>query len=298
MPAVGLEGPAVQSSSGEGDSAMAVPILDTHLHLVYLDRFSYPWLELERYLKAQRPVESYFAEAEALGIEAAMHMEVDVAEDEIEDETRFVTRLDPRIAGAIAACRPESRNFASQFETLSAIAGVRGFRRILHTQPDGLSQTSVFRDNLRRLADGDFTFDLCLRADQLLPVGAPLVDQCNEVQFVLDHCGVPNIATGDFGAWRDAVSELARRPNLACKVSGIIAYAGPNPTAAALRPYVEHVIASFGWNRVVWGSDHPVCTRYANLTRWVEISREIVAGASDSEQRRLFADNARRLYRL
>jgi predicted TIM-barrel fold metal-dependent hydrolase len=277
---------------------MPVPILDTHLHLIYLDRFDYPWLELEPDIKAQRTIEGYFDEAEKLGIEAALHMEVDVAEPEIEAETRFVTRLDDRLAGAIAACRPESRNFGSQFETLAAIEGVKGFRRILHTQPDGLSQTSVFRDNVRRLAEHDFTFDLCLRADQLLPVGAPLIDQCNEVQFVLDHCGVPDAVNGDFTAWRNAIAELARRPNLACKISGIIAYAGPNPTAAVLRPYVEHVIASFGWNRVVWGSDHPVCTRYANLTRWVEISREIVAGASEAEQKRLFADNARLLYRL
>jgi len=281
---------------------MAVPILDTHLHLVYLDRFDYPWLERELDIKAQRTIEGYFAEAERLGIEAVLHMEVDVAEAEIEAETRFVTRLDDasrgRLAGAIAACRPESRNFAAQFETLAAIDGVKGFRRILHTQPDGLSQTSVFRDNVRRLAEGDFTFDLCLRADQLLPVGAPFIDQCNEVQFVLDHCGGPDIAGGDDAAWRSAMTELARRPNLACKISGVIAYAGPNPTAAMLRPYIEHVIANFGWNRVVWGSDHPVCTRHASLTKWVEISREIVAGASEAEQKRLFADNARRIYRI
>ena len=281
---------------------MAVPILDTHLHLVYLDRFDYPWLERELDIKAQRTIEGYFAEAERLGIEAVLHMEVDVAEAEIEAETRFVTRLDDasrgRLAGAISACRPESRNFAAQFETLAAIDGVKGFRRILHTQPDGLSQTSVFRDNVRRLAEGDFTFDLCLRADQLLPVGAPFIDQCNEVQFVLDHCGGPDIAGGDDAAWRSAMTELARRPNLACKISGVIAYAGPNPTAAMLRPYIEHVIANFGWNRVVWGSDHPVCTRHASLTKWVEISREIVAGASEAEQKRLFADNARRIYRI
>lgn len=277
---------------------MPVPILDTHLHLVYLDRFAYPWLDLEPDIKAQWTLESYFAEAERLGIEAALHMEVDVADVDIEPETRFVTRLGRGIVGAIAACRPESRNFADQFETLAAIEGVKGFRRILHTQPDGLSQTSVFRENLRRLAADDFTFDLCLRADQLLAVGAPLIDQCNEVQFVLDHCGVPDIANGAFDAWRNAIAELARRPNLACKVSGIIAYAGPNPSADTLRPYVEHVIESFGWNRVVWGSDHPVCTRHANLTKWVEISREIVAGAAEDEQRRLFAENAQRIYRL
>ena len=85
---------------------------------------------------------------------------------------------------------------------------------------------------------------------------------------------------------------------MVCKVSGIIAYAGSNPTAETLKPYVEHVIESFGWERVVWGSDHPVCTLTANLTKWVGITNELIAGASADEQGRLLRDNARRIYRL
>src|SRR6185312_16909900 len=100
----------------------------------------------------------------------------------------------------------------------------------------------------------------------------------------------PDIAGGKFESWRDAITELAKFPNLTCKVSGIIAYGGPNPTAAMLRPYVEHVIASFGWQRVGWGSDHPVCTLTANLTTWVGFTRELIAGASADEQSRLLRE--------
>ena len=277
---------------------MTLPILDTHLHLVYKDRFSYPWLEGAPGINRQWTDESYFAEADRLGITGALHMEVDVAEKDIEAETRFMTTVHPKVIGAIAAGRPESPAFVEWLEVLGTIGGVKAVRRILHTSPDSLSQTPLFAENLRRLPAYDLAFDLCLRADQLLTVGKPLVEKCPHVQFVLDHCGVPDIAGAGLDPWRGAITELAMLPNLACKVSGIIAYAGENPTAATLKPYVEHVVASFGWERVVWGSDHPVCTANANLTKWVGITRELIAGASADEQARLLTGNAKRLYRV
>jgi predicted TIM-barrel fold metal-dependent hydrolase len=273
-------------------------IIDTHLHLVYLDKFSYPWLADAPAINRQWTVESYFAEAEKLGIEAALHMEVDVAESDIEAETRFMTQVHPKVIGAIAAGRPESPGFAEWLEIASTIGGVKAIRRILHTSPNELSQTALFAENLRRLPAYDLAFDLCLRADQLLPVGKPLIEKCPHVQFVLDHCGVPDIAGSGLDPWRGAITEIARLPNVVCKVSGIIAYAGANPTAETLKPYVEHVIERFGWERVVWGSDHPVCTLTANLTKWVGITNELIAGASADEQGRLLRDNARRIYRL
>lgn len=273
-------------------------IIDTHLHLIYQDRFSYPWLSGAPAINRQWTAESYFAEADGLGIAGALHMEVDVAETDIEAETRFVTALDPRIIGAIAGGRPESAGFPAQLEMLARIEGVRNIRRILHQSPNELSQTPLFAENLRRLPTYNLGFDLCVRADQLLPVGMPLVEKCPDVQFVLDHCGVPDIAGGGFEPWRDAITEIARLPNIACKISGIIAYGGENPDTALLKPYFEHVIKSFGWDRVVWGSDHPVCTLTANLTKWVGITHELLAGCSDSEKARLLYQNAERIYRI
>src|SRR4051794_33438569 len=93
-------------------------IIDTHLHLIYPDKFSYPWLDRTPALRRLYTAESYFAEAAGLGIEAALHMEVDVAESDIEAETRFVTALHPKVIGAIAAGRPESPGFPAQLDIL------------------------------------------------------------------------------------------------------------------------------------------------------------------------------------
>jgi predicted TIM-barrel fold metal-dependent hydrolase len=272
-------------------------ILDTHLHLVYQDRFSYPWLADAPALNRQWTVEDYFAEAEPLGIEAALHMEVDVAEEQMLAETQFTSELHPKVVGAIAAARPENRDFPDYLQDIAEVRGLRGIRRILHTEPDELSQSDRFVENVQRLANYQLPFDLCVRADQL-PIGRRLVEQCPDVQFVLDHCGVPKVAEHELEPWRSYIRELAKHSNVAAKVSGIVAYAGPDWTVATLRPFVEHIIESFGWDRVVWGSDHPVCTLTADLTRWVNATKEIIAGASHDEQARLLHRNAERIYRV
>src|SRR3569833_58488 len=141
-------------------------IVDTHLHLIYLDKFSYPWLAGVPPLNRQWDAPSYFVEAETLGIEAALHMEVDVLFRESEDETRFVLGLDPRVVGAIANARPEHVDFPKHLERLAADRRVKGIRRLLQSDPDELSAGAVFRDNLRRLAPLGLSFDICVQSRQ------------------------------------------------------------------------------------------------------------------------------------
>lgn len=272
-------------------------IVDTHLHLIYLDKFSYPWLADVPPLHRQWDVESYFAEASTLGIEASLHMEVDVLERQAEDETRFVLAVDPRVVGAIAQARPEKLDFPEHLERLVAIEGTKGIRRLLQSDPDDLSEDQFFRDNVRRLATHGLTFDLCVQSRQL-PVARALAAACPDVQFVLDHCGNPLIAGGDIADWRRDLAALAELPNVAGKVSGIVNHAPPGWTAETLRPAVEHVIDSFGWDRVVWGSDRTVLTINGTLTQWVAATKTIVSGASTDEQEKLFFRNAERIYRI
>ncbi|MGV8854221.1 MAG: amidohydrolase family protein [Devosia sp.] len=269
-------------------------IIDTHLHLIYPERFSYPWLSGA--LDRPWTVNDYFAEALPLGIESALHMEVDVAEPQMLAESEFVVTL-PRIAGAIAACRPEHMNFVDQIEQLSEHPHITGVRRILHESPDDLSQSDLFVENIRHLPDYDLSFDLCVRADQL-PIGQMLAERAPDVTFILDHCGVPDVTGAGLDPWRENISRLARVPNVNAKISGIVAYAGADWTVDSIRPYVVHIIESFGWDRVVWGSDHPVVTRTGSLTRWVEATHEIIKGASDHEKARLLHANAERIYKV
>jgi predicted TIM-barrel fold metal-dependent hydrolase len=278
-------------------SAKPVSIIDTHLHLIYQDRLRYPWLAEAPKLNRSFPLEEYLSQSGPLGIEAALHMEVDVAEGDQAAETDVVMALGPPVIAAIASCRPESTDFPAKLEAIAADPRIRGLRRILHTSFDELGLRPIFAENLRRLAAHDLSFELCVRADQH-PIAEHLVRACPDVRFVLDHCGNPEIEAHALDPWREGIWRLAALPNLVCKISGVVANAGADWTVEDLRPYVEHCIQSFGWDRVIWGSDWPVCNLTADLTRWVEASRALVAGCSGSEAEQLFNGNARRVYRL
>jgi len=277
-------------------------ILDTHLHLIDRSVLAYPWLADVPALNHDFRLERYQAEAFRCGIGSALHMEVDVAENQIEAESEQVKRLAARpkspLIGAISSCRPERADFPAFLERQLANPLVKGFRRVLHVVPDGVSLSPLFRVNVARLSGTGRPFDLCVRSDQIDKAIA-LVDLCPDVQFVLDHCGAPKIKEREEHLWRERIVEIARRPNVAVKISGVVAYADAATwTIDDIRPYVEHAIGAFGWDRVVWGSDWPVCTQTASLSIWVAATHAIVKGSSLDEQTRLFRGNATRIWRL
>ncbi len=277
-------------------------IVDTHLHLWDLARFPYSWTNGIPALNRSFGLEEYRLGADGTGIAKAIYMECDVDAPHALDEARYaqsLADLDPLIAGIIAAGHPENDGFAAHLEALMSVPKLRGLRRVLHTQDDALSQSAAFRANLRRLPALGLSFDLCALPRQL-PVALELVQSCPEVAFVLDHCGIPDIRGGALDPWRQRIVELAACSNVvACKISGLIAYADPSHwNADTLRPWFEHVIACFGWERVVWGGDWPVCGLTAPLRDWVSASQELAAAASIDEQCKLFHLNAERIYRV
>ncbi|MBP1884161.1 amidohydrolase family protein [Sinorhizobium mexicanum] len=276
-------------------------IVDTHLHLINKSALTYPWLGGVPALDRDFLYSTYEAEARRVGIDTALHMEVDVDPREIEMETSEVGQLSRRegslLKGAIAACRPEEDGFAAYLERQQGDPLVKGFRRVLHVVPDDLSDGAVFRENLKRLAGSRFTFDLCVLPHQI-PKAIALADLVPDLQFVLDHCGVPDIRSGAEHPWCEHISEIARRPNVVAKISGVVAYADESWNAETLRPYVEHTIGVFGWDRVVWGSDWPVCTLGGNLSTWVATTHALLNGCSPDERTKLLSANARRIWRL
>lgn len=277
-------------------------LLDTHLHLIDRSALSYPWLSGVPALDRDFLYSTYELEARRCGIVGAMHMEVDVAPAEMQQETETVRKLSaaPRslVLGAIVACRPEDADFPAYLEKQLADPFVKGFRRVLHVMPDALSEGPVFRENIQRMAGSRLTFDLCVLPHQMDRALA-LVDLAPDLQFILDHCGVPAITSDAFVAWKEGIEAIARRPNVTCKVSGVVAYADSESwNVETLRPYVAQVAESFGWDRLVWGSDWPVCTLGGGLSTWVAATHALFAGCSETERTKVFSGNAKRLWAL
>lgn len=273
-------------------------IFDTHLHLIDRTRLSYPWLAGLPPLDRDWDFASYCATAARLGITDVLHMEVDVAEADIDAETAWIADLMAQpgslLRGAISAARPESPGFAGWLDRLDRRV-VKGIRRVLHVVPDAVSQTALFRENVRRLGTAGLPFDICMLQRQL-PLATDLVDACPDTTFILDHCGVPDIVGGNFDGWAASITNLARRDNLHVKLSGITAYGPADWTADTLRPHVQHVIESFGPARVVWGSDSPVCTLQSSLAEWVALTQLLLAGLTAEDRSAILKGNARRLW--
>lgn len=275
-------------------------IFDTHLHLVERKRLSYPWLGDAPALNRDWSYDDYEITARRVGITDVLHMEVDVAEGDIEAETAFVADLMQRpgslIRGAIASARPEAPGFEAWLERADRRV-VKGVRRVLHVLPDAVSQTTLFRANIARLGRAGLPFDIVMLARQL-PLAQDLVDACPDTAFVLDHCGVPDIAGGAFAPWAAQITELARRPNVTLKLSGVTAYTGGPWTLDTLRPWIGHVLHAFGPGRMVWGSDSPVCTLNSGLAEWVATSQALLSDLSGEERQAVLHGNARRVWQI
>jgi predicted TIM-barrel fold metal-dependent hydrolase len=280
-----------------------LPLLDTHQHLVYPDRQGYAWADGVPALAGRSfPVESYRGRTAGGGIAGTIFMEVDA--DDWQSEARMVAALAAEpgsgVLGLIAGCRPEEDAGFEDWLDEGSSLGVVGYRRILHTiGDDDRSRSETFRGNVRKIGARGLTFDLCFFARQL-PIALELVRACPDTQFVLDHCGNPDIAAGEVEQWRAGLRPLAAMPNLVAKLSGVYANVAPGTAGlATVRPYVEEVIDTFGPERCLWGSDWPVVNvQGGDLPGWIAAFRAILSGYSEAEQAAMAHGTAGRVYKI
>ncbi|MEO6874863.1 MAG: amidohydrolase family protein [Opitutaceae bacterium] len=283
-------------------------LIDTHVHLLYPEKFTYAWGVAVPALNRPFPLAHYRAAASDpprdMRVKSLMFLEADVPAAQQLAEVDFISRVAAKdrgelpIAAIIAGAWPESADFATQIEQLAGNGRVRGVRRVLHTMPDEFSSTLTFSENLRRLPELGLTFDLCLRPP-LLPTVTALVARCPATQFVLDHAGVPDIAGGQLDPWRENLQKLAEQPNVVCKFSGLASCCDPaQPMTPQVRPYFDHCLKCFTPQRLMWGSDWPLCDLTFDLPGWLRTTSELLCELSEDEQTAIGMGTAKRIYRL
>lgn len=277
------------------------PLLDTHQHLIYPEIASYGWTSGSSFLKGKSfTFEDYKTAAKGLNIQASLFMETAVDEPDIAVETDFASKLasdsENNIKGLIATCRPETIEGFDLWLEKAPEFGIVGYRRILQNQVDEMSQTAVFRRNIREIGKKDLVFDLCMRAHQL-PIAGELAKACDNTKIVLNHCGNPDIVGGEYENWSNDISALSRMPNMYCKLSGLMPKSVDGQfDFASIEPYVAHLLDTFGPKRMVWGSDWPVVNRAGGLALWGKVTHDILGRLSDSEAVAIAHGNAEQLY--
>jgi L-fuconolactonase len=281
------------------------PIVDAHLHIYDPDAHDHPWMKDLPPLNRAHGKAEYDRATEGIEIEKAVFVEVDVADGLHHDEARWVAEAaegDPRVQGVVASM-PLEKGPAAVEADIAAFAAMplaRGVRRLIqgHVDEPGWCLTPEFVDGVRLVGSQGLSFDICILHPQMGDA-IELVRRCPDVDFILDHIGKPGIKDGIREPWWSRMRELAAEPNVICKVSGVITEADHKAwTYDQVAPYVAHAIACFGFDRVAFGGDWPVVNLAASYNAWVDVLDRVLAGASETDLRKLYRDNAIRHYRL
>lgn len=281
----------------------AFPIVDTHVHLWDPERIPLAWGDQVPTINRRHLIPEYDAARGAVEVEGIVFLECNVAEGRHLDEAHMVAEIakdEPRLQAIVAHAPLEKGDeVAADLDALAREPRLRGIRRLLQQEADiEAVLDDRFLAGLNLLPRYNLHFEICVRHHQLEAI-VDLVRRLPNVTFMLDHIAKPAIRDARLEPWKTRMAELAALPNLMCKMSGLVNEADhASWQPADLRPYIDHVVETFGFDRLVFGSDWPVMTLAADIPRWVAVLDEALAGASESELRMFWVENAQAFYRL
>ncbi|MBL4701633.1 MAG: amidohydrolase family protein [Phycisphaeraceae bacterium] len=281
-----------------------IPIIDTHLHLWDVDKLQYAWLNDLPAINRSFLLGDYQEQTAHLLIEKMVFVQCEVDPKQALQEVAWVTQqaaIDSRVKGIVAWAPLEKGEAAREdLAALSQFPLVKGIRRIIQFEEDPtFCLKPDFIRGVQLLSEFNMSFDLCIKGDEQFCNTLELVKQCPDVSFILDHIGKPFIKEKILNPWSQDIAQLAALPNTYCKVSGLISEAdSDNGSLQDYRPYLDCVFNHFGFDRVMFGGDWPVCTLGCTYSQWIQTLWQAVSHCTDKQQENLFYNNAAKFYRL
>jgi L-fuconolactonase len=273
-------------------------MIDAHQHFWQLGRFDYPWMSEDLgvlyrdYLPADlAPILHRHHITKTVLVQASNS----VAESrwllDLADTNNF-------IAGVVGWVDLTSADVDAQLDELSH-PKFKGVRHLVESEPndDWLIQPSVLA-GLRKLSARGLSYDLLVHTRHLKHM--PLIaETCPDLALVIDHLAKPPIARNEIKAWSTALAPLARYSNIHCKLSGLVTEANWDSWHVDdLRPFIDCALDLFGTDRMMFGSDYPVCLLAATYNRVLNAFQQILNTLSDTDREKIFAGNAAKFYRL
>ena len=273
--------------------------VDSHQHFWHYHPVRDAWITDEMaVLKRDFLPADFLPELRANGIDAC----VAVQADQSEEETRFLLDLAEKhreIAGVVGWVNLLDERVEERLEYFSHFRKLRGFRHIVQAEPDDrFLMRKEFLRGVGMLSRFGFTYDILIYARHL-PVAAEFVQQFPSQKFVVDHMAKPQIKARELDDWSRGMRAIAKHPNVWCKVSGLVTEADwKRWTPDDFRPYLDEVFTAFGFDRLMFGSDWPVCLLGSNYRNVKAIVDDYTQSFSAIDKENIFGGNAIRFYGL
>ena len=273
--------------------------IDTHQHFWKFDPIRDRWIteEMQVIRRDFSPLDIQFVlERNGFGGSVA------VQADQSKEETAYLVQLAndyPFIKGVVGWIDLQAADIRQQLDGYQSDTVIKGFRHIVEGEadPDFLIRPAVL-NGLKALADYGYTYDLLIRPRHYAAT-LDCVQQNPNLQFVLDHIAKPPIKSKAFDEWATFIDALAALPNVVCKVSGLATEADwEGWKLDDFKQYLEHIFARFGKERIMYGSDWPVCLLAASYEESIAIVEDKLGQFTAAEKNAFWAENAIRVYNL
>jgi L-fucono-1,5-lactonase len=273
--------------------------IDSHHHFWKYGPEEYGWIDDSmKVIRRDFLPADLEKEIQAAGIDGV----VSVQARQTLEENRFLLDFARRydfIRGVVGWAPLTDPNVKGVLEEFAGQRKAKGVRHGLQGEPD---ERYMLRDDFNRgvalLKEFGLVYDILI-FERHLPQTLQFVDRHPNQVFVLDHIAKPRIKDGYLSPWQTNIVQLAHRPNVYCKLSGMVTEADyQNWTVQELTPYIDTVLSAFGAKRVLFGSDWPVCLVACPYGRWVEVVRKHIGGLSEAEQERILGGTAMEAYKL
>ena len=274
-------------------------IIDSHHHFWKYDPIEYDWIDDS--MKVIR--KDFLPESLELTIrEAGVDGVISVQARQSVEETSWLlemARQNKFIKGVVGWLPLINDDIEVELEKYSGNKLLKGLRHVIQGEPDPkFMLRRDFNSGVSLLKKYSMAYDILI-VERQLPNMIRFVDQHPDQVFVLDHIAKPLIAKHELSLWKENIQELARRENVSCKISGMVTEADFNSwTPQQLQPYFDVVLEAFGADRLLFGSDWPVCLVATSYKNWMELVQKNISELSKIEQAKIMGENAIRLYRL
>ncbi|RIQ19011.1 amidohydrolase [Jiangella rhizosphaerae] len=278
-------------------------IVDAHHHLWTRARHQQPWIDpvTMAAIDADFEADDLAAAAGAVGVTRTVVVQTVASEAETRDLLTIAAGSE-LVTGVVGWVDLTAADVAARLERLCEATGgdrLVGIRHLVQDEPDpGFLDRADVRRGITAVGAAGLVFDLLVR-DHQLPGAVRLARDLPDVRFVLDHLGKPALRRGELGEWMRDLGALARLPNTAAKLSGLVTEADWSTwTPASLRPVVRTALECFGPERLMFGSDWPVCLLATSYREWIATLSELLEECDAGAQAMIWHRTARRIYGL